>query len=336
MTCSSNWLGRPLRTVTSSPRPSRNSSTTRVLPIPGSPSSVTRCARRRSCTRSNVSVSSASSRRRSTNGIVDRVERGASRITGHAAISRSNSFGRIMRISPNSTASFTSSRVVEPTRTSRGSAACCSRAPMFTSPPITMPRSAAVPTATRPVLIPTCTSMGNGSPSSRPSSRRPVHHGERGADRAHGVVVVGRRHAEHRQDRVADERLGAAAQPLDLLGHHPVERREHLAEAFGVQVRRQLRRAHQIDEDHGDQPPLRGRLDRDRGAAVADRTWRPRGSGSSHRAHVASLTPQGYGGSGAGTPSRPTPGPGSWPSAPGTRPPSARLWRGGPPGARAR
>ena len=40
---------------------------------------------------------------------------------------------------------------------------------MFTSPPITMPRSAAVPTATRPVLMPTCTSMGNGNPSSRPS-----------------------------------------------------------------------------------------------------------------------------------------------------------------------
>ena len=60
MTSSSNALDRPASTRTPSGSPVRNSSTTRLLPMPGSPSSVTRWARSRTRTRSNVSFSSAS------------------------------------------------------------------------------------------------------------------------------------------------------------------------------------------------------------------------------------------------------------------------------------
>ena len=237
VTCSSNWLGRPLSTVTSSSRPSRNSSTTRVLPIPGSPSSVTRCARLRSCTRSNVSVSSASSRRRSTNGIVERVERGAEpdhRPRGDLAVDLlRDDHARARRTRPRPSRAGASSNPPGPRR---GSAACCSRAPMFTSPPITMPRSAAVPTATRPVLMPTCTCIGIGSPSSRPSSgaRFTTESAARIARTASSSCEVGTPNTA--QHRVADERLRPAAEPFDLLGHHAVERGEHLAEPFGVQA----------------------------------------------------------------------------------------------------
>ena len=73
-----------------------------------------------------------------------------------------------MRSSPNSTPSRTSWRVVSPTSTSPGFAACCSRAPMFTSAPITMLRSLGVPTATWPVFTPTRTPTGTGSSSRAP------------------------------------------------------------------------------------------------------------------------------------------------------------------------
>ena len=134
---------------------------------------------------------------------------------------------------------------------------------------------------------------GGRQPELEPQLRCPVHHGQRGADGPHGVVVVRRRHAEHRQDRVADERFRPAPEPLDLLGHHPVERREHLAEPFGIEVRSQLRRSHQIDEHHGDQPPFRSRLDRDRSAAVGTelgaRRQRFIASGTRRVAHTARI-----------------------------------------------
>ena len=76
---SSNGLARPTSTLASSGRPARNSSATRLLPIPGSPYSVTRCPRLASRAPSNASNSSRSSRLRFTSGIVRRDMPGWSR-----------------------------------------------------------------------------------------------------------------------------------------------------------------------------------------------------------------------------------------------------------------
>ena len=90
----------PISTLASSGRPATNSSTTRLLPIPGSPNSVTRCPRRVSRAPSNASCSSRSSRLRFTSGIVRRPEPGWSAATGHARASSSNPFASTSRIGP--------------------------------------------------------------------------------------------------------------------------------------------------------------------------------------------------------------------------------------------
>ena len=171
VTSSSNGLERPARTFVPSPRPATNSSVSRLLPIPGSPRSVTRCARSRLADRSKMSFRSASSRRRSTNGIRARSVFGRARIprTGRATRSSSNPFARSSRWSPNSTKPRASCTVVSPARISPGSAACWRRAPALTSAPITMLRSVAVPTATGPVLTPIRTCIGKGRSSWLPS-----------------------------------------------------------------------------------------------------------------------------------------------------------------------
>ena len=81
-----------------------------------------------------------------------------------------NPLASIRRGSPNATASRASCTVDSPTRISAGAAACWSRAPRFTSAPITMLRSNAVPTATWPVRTPIRTWMGVPRPSSCASS----------------------------------------------------------------------------------------------------------------------------------------------------------------------
>ena len=315
VTCSSYWLGRPLSTVTSSSRPSRNSSTTRVLPIPGSPSSVTRCARLRSRTRSDVSDSSASSRRRSMNGIVERVERGARRVTGQAGISPSNSLGTIMRMSPNSTAPFTNWWVVEPTSTSSGAAACCSRAPMFTSPPITIPRSAAVPTATNPVLMPACTCIGVGRPSSRPScgARFTTESAARIARTASSSCDVGTPNTASTASPMNDSArprshsTSSVTMPWNAASTSRNRSGSNWLASFVEPTRSTKTTVTSRRSDAGAMAT---------GAPQLGQNLAPRGSGSPQREHIASLTSKGYGGSKA----RPTAGRGSWPSAPGTRP----------------
>ncbi len=68
---------------------------------------------------------------------------------------------------------------------------------------------------------------------------------ERGPDRTLGVVLVGRRHPEHAQDRVADELLDHPAVRLDMAAGHRGIRREHAVDVFRVGA---LRRAGETDE----------------------------------------------------------------------------------------
>ena len=79
----------------------------------------------------------------------------------------------------------------------------------------------------------------------RPSSRIV----ERGADRALGVVLVRDRHAEVRDDRVADVLLDRAAVALELGAEAAVvelEQREHV---LRVELLRERGRADEVDED---------------------------------------------------------------------------------------
>jgi hypothetical protein len=91
---------------------------------------------------------------------------------------------------------------------------------------------------------------------------------ERRTDRPHRVIVPTRRDAEHHQHGVADEALRDPAVPRGLFGHHPVERRQDLAEPLGVDLRCELGRTRHVDEDHRHEPALRRRRHGDRRAAV--------------------------------------------------------------------
>ena len=203
---------------------------------------------------------------------------GSSPTTGHATSDSPQALRGDLharrRTPPAPLASWT---VVAPTRTSPGAAACCSRAPMLTSAPITMLRSLAVPTATCPVLTPMRTShRRSADPSDRPSRSAPVAHRDRRPDRADRVVVVRDRRPEHPEHRVADEALRDPAEPRDLLAHHPVERGQHLAEALGIEPGGELGGAGQVDEDDRDDPPLGRRRGPRPARRSSGRSWRAR------------------------------------------------------------
>jgi hypothetical protein len=82
-----------------------------------------------------------------------------------------------------------------------------------------------------------------------------VPHGEGRAQRTLGIVLVGDRRAEERDDRVADELLhGAVA--LELTPHPVVERHEARADVLRVATVALRRRADEVDEDRRDETPL--------------------------------------------------------------------------------
>ncbi len=96
----------------------------------------------------------------------------------------------------------------------------------------------------------------------------PLDEGEAGPHGAQRVVVVDLGDAEDADDRVAGEVVRAAPERLELLGHGPVEGRDDLAVALGVDLRRELRRADEVDEDDRDDLALLGRGGLDRVGAV--------------------------------------------------------------------
>ena len=77
-------------------------------------------------------------------------------------------------------------------------------------------------------------------------------HGQRGAHRALGVVLVDPWHAENGHDGVASVLLDGAAKDLDLLAHLVEEGRQHGAQLLGVVPGGELGRPDEIGEQHGD------------------------------------------------------------------------------------
>ena len=83
-----------------------------------------------------------------------------------------------------------------------------------------------------------------------------VAHRQRGTHRPLGVVAVGRRRAEHGDDRVADELLDHAAERLELPPDELVVRRQEGPDVLRVELFRTRREADEIDEDDRDDAPL--------------------------------------------------------------------------------
>ncbi len=124
-------------------------------------------------------------------------------------------------------------------------AALCSRAAVLTTSPEAMPSPASgrasSETSASPVVIPTR--------SSSPSSTREVADRERSADCALGVVLVRRRRAEERHDRVADELLDGAAVALELRADALVVGAQDRLDVLRIHRLRPRREADEVAED---------------------------------------------------------------------------------------
>ena len=133
--------------------------------------------------------------------------------------------------SPNSKASPTSVAVRSPTSTWPGAAACSSLAATFTASPVAneLP-SRGRPTTTSPEFTP----IRNA----RRSPRLPqaLEHPERGLQCTLGVVLLGGRRAEDRDDGVADELLDRPAAERDLGLHGVVELLQGIARVLGIEL----------------------------------------------------------------------------------------------------
>ena len=198
---------RPLSVVTRS-APAMNSETRRVLPIPGSPKTVTRLARRSRTVRESAFSSSSSSCSRPMNQAAA-TPRGASsdRIARHVQSGSARPLISTGPASSTSTDPAASRRTTGPSTISPGPADCWRRAAMLTASPVANVDEAVSSTTTSPASTPIR--------ASRPSAAHLLHHGERRAQRALGVVLVRARDAERGHHRVAGELLDRAPVQLD-------------------------------------------------------------------------------------------------------------------------
>ena len=89
---------------------------------------------------------------------------------------------------------------------------------------------------------------------------QPLPDGDRGAQGAGGVVLVGPGQPEDADHRVADELLDAAAGRLDLRPQRGEVRRHEVGEDLAVEVLAERGGVDQVQEDGADQPALLGRL----------------------------------------------------------------------------
>ena len=82
---------------------------------------------------------------------------------------------------------------------------------------------------------------------------------QRRPDRAIGVVLVGDRCAEQRQDRIAEDLVDGAAERLDVDDQSLERGVDQSLEPLRIEVLRQAGIADDVGEQHRDDPPLLGR-----------------------------------------------------------------------------
>ena len=201
-----------------------------------------------------------------------------------------------MRISSNSTASFTSSRVVSPTSISPGRAPAAAWPPGSPrSPPRCCDPSPSRPPPGRCGSRSARSTPPRGGRARSPSTPIRPDDRERGPDTSHRVVVV-RDRLEDPEHGVSDERLGPAAESRPyLVGDHAVKGRHDLPEPFRIEPRGEVGRPREIDEQDSDDPAFGCRRERDRRAAVrtelgvgGKRLMAPE-RGRSRKAHASSI-----------------------------------------------
>ena len=84
---------------------------------------------------------------------------------------------------------------------------------------------------------------------------RGVSHVDCRAHGPEGVVLVNRRHAEHRHRGIAHELLDRSTSALDRRSHRVVPSAHHRAQRLGVEPLPELRRIGEVAEEHGDGLP---------------------------------------------------------------------------------
>ena len=100
------------------------------------------------------------------------------------------------------------------------------------------------------MLIPT--RSRSGAPPSPSSSSGVLGDPQAGAHRPLGVVLVRGRHAEHADDRIADELLHDAAVAFDLRPSHLEVAGEHPVDVLGIGRLRERREPDQVAEERRD------------------------------------------------------------------------------------
>ena len=144
---------------------------------------------------------------------------------------------------------------------------------------------------TRPVAMPTLAASGSpagvSSPASASIERKP------GPDRPLGLVLVRLRPAEIGEHAIAHVFGDVPAPALDHLGAALLIGADDATHVLGIEPRGQLGRADQIDEHHGQLPPLGFRYPPRRITNAFDwgnpfREWLDRGGGASSNSAIAS------------------------------------------------
>ena len=105
-------------------------------------------------------------------------------------------------------------------------------------------------------------------------ARERVADREGGEGRTDGVVVMGPRPPEDREDRVADELLAGPVVRLDRVGHRGERGPHPLADDLGVVLGHHPHVVHEVGEQRGDDPPVARLADRRRTAGAAPRRRR--------------------------------------------------------------
>ena len=121
----------------------------------------------------------------------------------------------------------------------------------------------------------------------RIDGRERLGEGERGANGALGIVLVGDRGAEHRHQLVPDDLVDVATMERDDRHHHPEATVEQFLHRLRVTMLRQCGEVGEIGKDHSDHTPF-GLTDRggDRAAAVGAEPGQCGNDGSARRAGV--------------------------------------------------
>ncbi len=240
-----------------------NSQPRRLLPIPAGPITDTSRARRSRPVAWNRSLSRRSSSSRPTNGastVSDRLRPPSSATTRTA---RQAGTGLVLPLSVCSPASsktiaLSAARcVAAPTRTMPGAAADWRRLAVLTRSPATIPWFVAPSvTAASPVRTPARAWMVGPERSDR------IHQLESRPDRALRIVLVCRRRAPDRHDRIADEFLDGPAVAADHVARQIEVAGQQLARVLGVAALGQCREADEVGEQDGHDTALGDRARR--------------------------------------------------------------------------